>query len=265
MWHLLHDPKYNGKDLHEQIKMKLPEDIKVADTLANIVVPTFDVKNMQAVIFSSFEAQQDALKNPPLANVCIGTSAAPTYFPPISFTTKNDAGQSQEFNLIDGGVVANNPTMVAMSMLNKEALRIRQKWTTAEPNGTHKDSPRGDTKAALLALSRETVEENKGKQHMVPIPYENFIVISIGTGSAKRDKQYTAEDVAGWGQVKWISNSHGASIIDVFTRGSSDIVDMYTAVRFKDIGCEKNYLRIQVRIASVHKQHNQRTACLHIN
>lgn len=40
----------------------------------------------------------------PLADICIGTSAAPTYFPPYYF--KNN---EEEFNLIDGGIAANNP------------------------------------------------------------------------------------------------------------------------------------------------------------
>lgn len=39
-----------------------------------------------------------------LSDICIGTSAAPTYLPGHYF--KNG---DQEFNLIDGGIAANNP------------------------------------------------------------------------------------------------------------------------------------------------------------
>jgi len=39
----------------------------------------------------------------PLADVCRATSAAPYYFPPYHFKT------SKPFNLVDGGVAANNP------------------------------------------------------------------------------------------------------------------------------------------------------------
>ena len=39
-----------------------------------------------------------------LSDICIATSAAPTYFP--SYYFKNN---KEEFNLIDGGIAANNP------------------------------------------------------------------------------------------------------------------------------------------------------------
>ena len=45
-----------------------------------------------------------------LSDICIGTSAAPTYLPAHYFKTTDDAGKVlREFNLIDGGVAANNP------------------------------------------------------------------------------------------------------------------------------------------------------------
>ncbi|TVU24238.1 hypothetical protein EJB05_26659, partial [Eragrostis curvula] len=51
--------------------------------------------------------------------------------------------------------------------------------------------------------------------------------------------------MAKWGKFHWISNGDGASIIDVCFQASADMVDIHAAVRFEDIGCEKNYLRIQ--------------------
>ena len=42
--------------------------------------------------------------NPLLSEVCIATSAAPYYFPPYYFKTS-----AKDFNLVDGGVAANNP------------------------------------------------------------------------------------------------------------------------------------------------------------
>jgi patatin-like phospholipase/acyl hydrolase len=44
-----------------------------------------------------------------LADICIGTSAAPTYFPAHYFRNQDTHGNMQDFNLIDGGVAANNP------------------------------------------------------------------------------------------------------------------------------------------------------------
>lgn len=47
-----------------------------------------------------------------LADVCIGTSAAPYYLPSYHFTHTPSRGLPREFNLIDGGVVANNPVYI---------------------------------------------------------------------------------------------------------------------------------------------------------
>lgn len=49
--------------------------------------------------------QLDAL----VSDICIGTSAAPTYLPPHYFETKNSKGEVTQFNLADGGIGANNP------------------------------------------------------------------------------------------------------------------------------------------------------------
>ena len=46
-----------------------------------------------------------------LSDICISTSAAPTYLPAHYFTNKDIKGNDEEFNLIDGGVAANNPVM----------------------------------------------------------------------------------------------------------------------------------------------------------
>ena len=59
---------------------------------------------------------RQACKNPSLdaqlSDICIGTSAAPTYLPAYYFQTKDAQGQvARDFNLIDGGVAANNPVI----------------------------------------------------------------------------------------------------------------------------------------------------------
>jgi len=56
----------------------------------------FAILIMQLKTVPSFDAK--------LSDICIGTSAAPTYLPPYYF--ENDG---TEFNLVDGGVAATNP------------------------------------------------------------------------------------------------------------------------------------------------------------
>lgn len=48
----------------------------------------------------------------PLSDICIATSAAPTYLPAHYFTKQDEKGKViKEFNLIDGAVAANNPVI----------------------------------------------------------------------------------------------------------------------------------------------------------
>jgi patatin-like phospholipase/acyl hydrolase len=48
-----------------------------------------------------------------LSDICIATSAAPTYLPSYYFKTKDAEGKViREFHLIDGGIAANNPVHI---------------------------------------------------------------------------------------------------------------------------------------------------------
>ena len=47
-----------------------------------------------------------------VSDICIATSAAPTYLPAHYFETKDADGKVREFDLIDGGVAANNPVCI---------------------------------------------------------------------------------------------------------------------------------------------------------
>ncbi|KDP38381.1 hypothetical protein JCGZ_04306 [Jatropha curcas] len=101
-------PKYDGKYLHNIVKEKLG-DIRIDQTLTHVVIPTFDIKHLQPTIFSSYEAKKNPSMNALLSDICIATSAAPTYLPAHRFETKDSTGKVREFDLIDGGVAANNP------------------------------------------------------------------------------------------------------------------------------------------------------------
>lgn len=53
--------------------------------------------------------------NAKLSDICIGTSAAPTLLPAHYFENNDQQGEPKEFNLIDGGVAANNPVMLLIT------------------------------------------------------------------------------------------------------------------------------------------------------
>lgn len=62
------------------------------------------------------QAKADVSKNARLADVCISTSAAPTFLPAHYFETKDANGKTHKFDLIDGGVAANNPVRIFSSL-----------------------------------------------------------------------------------------------------------------------------------------------------
>jgi hypothetical protein len=47
-------PKYDGKYLHSLLKEKLG-NTRLGHALTNVVIPTFDIKQLQPTIFSSYE------------------------------------------------------------------------------------------------------------------------------------------------------------------------------------------------------------------
>ncbi|CAO2202241.1 unnamed protein product, partial [Urochloa humidicola] len=202
-------PKYNGKYLHSVIRELLGET-KVGDALKNIVIPTFDIKLLQPTIFSRYDAVNDISKDALLSDVCISTSAAPTYLPGHQFETKYEDGKPRAFNLIDGGVAANNPTLLAMNHVSKQIL-----------------------------LGDEDFFPIK------PADYGKFMVLSLGTGSAKVEGKFDAVQCSRWGLLGWLYNKGATPIIDSFTQASSDLVDIHTSVLFQALHSEKSYLRIQ--------------------
>ncbi|XP_072990923.1 patatin-like protein 2 [Typha latifolia] len=202
-------PKYDGKYLHSKIQ-SLCGDIKLHQTITNVVIPTFDIKYLQPILFSTYEAKNVPLKDALLSDICISTSAAPTYLPAHYFQTKDSQGNTRDFNLVDGGVAANNPTLAAMSQVTKEIFM-----------------------------------QNADFFPIKPMDYGKFLVISIGTGTAKEAENYSAADCAKWGVLGWLYNKGMTPLIDIFSQASADMVDIHASVLFQALHCEKNYLRIQ--------------------
>ncbi|KAL3505176.1 hypothetical protein ACH5RR_035017 [Cinchona calisaya] len=202
-------PKYDGKYLHDLLREKLGET-KLHETLTNVVIPTFDIKLLQPTIFSSYAMEHHPSLDALLRDICIGTSAAPTYLPAHKFETKDSDGSVREFNLIDGGVAANNPALVAMTQVTKEVSRGNSDFFSIKP-----------------------------------LEYSRFIVLSLGTGTPKKEGKYDADEAAKWGIFGWLTSGGSTPLVDVFTHASSDMVDFHLSTIFQTLQSPENYLRIQ--------------------
>lgn len=55
------------------------------------------------------QAKENPCRDAKLSDICIGTSAAPTFLPAHYFEVEDEEGNAATYDLIDGGVAANNP------------------------------------------------------------------------------------------------------------------------------------------------------------
>ncbi|XP_027772053.1 patatin-like protein 2 isoform X1 [Solanum pennellii] len=236
-------PKYDGKYLHKVVKEKL-KDICISNTITNVVIPTFDIKKLQPTIFSTYEVHISYSNNillsfsdsncetiyiyilnmlllmqtkrstcccdAKLSDICISTSAAPTYLPAHYFKVEDSKGNVKEHHLIDGGVAANNPGLIAISEVSKEILK-----------------------------------NNPDFFPIKPMDYGRFLVISLGTGAAKCEQKYNSLMGAKWGIVDWLIHKGSTPLVEVFTQSSADMVDYHNSVVFQALRSEDSYLRIQ--------------------
>ncbi|KAL2518726.1 Patatin-like protein 2 [Abeliophyllum distichum] len=202
-------PLYDGRHLHSVLKEKL-KNIRLTQTLTNVVIPAFDIKRLQPVMFSTYEAKRSPWLDAKLSDICISTSAAPTFLPGHHFTTEDDNGNVREHNLIDGGVAANNPALVAITQVTKQMF---------------------DHKADLFQSK--------------PVDYPRLLTISVGTGSARVDEKYNSKLAARWGILNWLLYGGTTPLLEIFTQASADMVDFHISLIFQALYCEDNYLRIQ--------------------
>ena len=79
-----------------------------------------------------------------------------------------------------------------------------------------------------------------------PADYGKFMVLSLGTGSAKVEEKFDAVESSKWGLLGWLYNKGTTPIIDSFSQASADLVDIHASVLFQALLSENSYyLRIQ--------------------
>ncbi|KAL0424594.1 UNVERIFIED_CONTAM: Patatin-like protein 3, partial [Sesamum radiatum] len=156
----LFGPKYNGRYLRTLLREQLGE-LTTKEMLTDLVIPAFNIKWLQPVIFTTTDAKEKAYRNTKLSDICLGTSAAPKFLPAHYFVTNDERGKVTSYDLIDGGVAANNPTLIAISHIS----------------------------SGILAGDSEYVQ-------MDPLDSSKILVLSLGTGIAKQAHEYNAETAA---------------------------------------------------------------------
>ncbi|MDF5716596.1 MAG: patatin-like phospholipase family protein [Rhizonema sp. NSF051] len=125
------------------------------------LVTSYDTLNRKAVIFDS---REDNYNEIPMWEICKASSSAPMFFPAHIMEMKNGNAEPYTIPLIDGGVIASNPTACAIA----EGMKA--------------------TKNLKL-----TIEDF--------VPIEDFVVVSLGTGDSNRS--ISIKQAKNWGIYKW--------------------------------------------------------------
>jgi patatin-like phospholipase/acyl hydrolase len=146
---------YDSTDM-EALLNKYFGDAQLKDSLSNVLVTTYDIERGKPFYFSSRLAAGDEKENFRLKEVARSTSAAPTYFKPNLLKYDKD----KDLAFIDGGVFANNPSILAYS----EAKELWKQQLVANPALAEADSRGFD--AVVTA-----------DDHDLP-----FYLLSLGTG-----------------------------------------------------------------------------------
>ena len=92
-------------------------DTRLSEALTPLLIPAFELEKRDPWLFKSEKAKTEADHDFPMRQAAYATSAAPTYFPPLSLprspSPNGRGGQGERYALIDGGVYAQNPALCA--------------------------------------------------------------------------------------------------------------------------------------------------------
>ncbi|KAK4360664.1 hypothetical protein RND71_019616 [Anisodus tanguticus] len=183
-------PRYDGKYLRTLVKSILG-NLTMKQTLTQTVIPAFDLKRLQPIVFTTTDAKVHVSMDALLSDIGLSTSAAPTYFPVHYFETKDAQGKTRSFDLIDGGVAANNPVNSNGNYSRFERYHVGE--------------------IAIRGCETNGLQENVGSV--------------IGHRYREGGKKYSAAVASTWGILGWLYNSGASPLLDVYGDASSDIVD----------------------------------------
>lgn len=221
----LFDKTFDVKKFEEILKTKFGE-ARLRDSLTNILVTTYSPVEEKPFYFSSRLAKTDDKENILLREIARSTSAAPTYFKPAKVF---DGKKNQAF--VDGGVFANNPSLLAYSEAKEIWKKQNKQITVRVPAG--------------VSANTKTFEA-------VVEPDDNdlpFFLLSLGCGHSPATIDY--ENMDDWRTKDWIK----PLLSDVFMQSvaaSTDYTIKHLLPPFED--GVRRYMRIDTHIPEANSQ-----------
>jgi patatin-like phospholipase/acyl hydrolase len=116
----LRGPRYEQPPLRDALR-EVFGDRRLRDAERMLVIPSYDIDSRQVHVFRTPHSSRLVRDvNIPIVDIALATTAAPTFLP---------AAVVDSAHLVDGGIWANNPTMVAVTEAGGElGLDLRSVW-----------------------------------------------------------------------------------------------------------------------------------------
>ena len=194
------EESFGHEGLEELLKQYFG-DTELRETLSEVLITSYDIEQRKPFYFlSRLAKQQIPGENFRLRDIARSTSAAPTYFEPNHLAWNT----GKFLALVDGGVFANNPSMLAYT----EAIELLRR--RSQPAFTPPVPP--------VATAGEPGEFEAFTAQASAVESSDFFMLSLGTGHIT--KPYSYEKAKSWGQAQWLR-----PIIDILMQGVSETVD----------------------------------------
>lgn len=111
---------YSNKNLRKKLKEIYTEANGgqiplINDLKTNVCIPVFNGNDGQINVIKTKHCD-DYLRDYklPAHEVALSSASAPIYFPPHTFSFSNEFGEGINVNMIDGGIFANNPSLIGV-------------------------------------------------------------------------------------------------------------------------------------------------------
>jgi len=106
---------YSSERLEAHLRDRLGEGTRLSQCLTRVLLPTADITHGTGLVLDSAKAQAGVHTDLPLVRAVRATSAAPTFFRPVSMRSPDGS----LMHLVDGGLYANNPAELLVHALRE--------------------------------------------------------------------------------------------------------------------------------------------------
>lgn len=172
-------PKYKSFAF-QQILRRFMGDCRLSSALCDVLIPCYNIEHRLTYIFKSQLAKIQEEHDFEMGDVALAASASPTLFHPVQIPRSIDG---RPICLVDGGVFANNPAIIALSEIKSRSTSENDKYFVVSLGTGKSTRPLTDEFLSLwgyvqwsrpmLELVMESISESVHEQMRYLLPHVN--------------------------------------------------------------------------------------------